>query len=146
MLGCANSTTQARKTTYAEYAIATVGTSAASRLAEQELLARDRRRKDRLEAALLPLAGDGVGGEHRGVSTGIASMYRIMCMSASEAAVTLGTSRTTHSGWMRKMRGKIAVATTTWPWRRYSRSSLRTMAPTRLGLILIAAPVPARRR
>ena len=44
------------------------------RLAEQELLARDRRRQDRLEAALLPLAGDGVGGEDRGARTGMASM------------------------------------------------------------------------
>ena len=35
------------------------------RLAEQELLAPDRRREHRLEGALLPLAGHRVGGEHR---------------------------------------------------------------------------------
>jgi|CZKW01.1.fsa_nt_gi hypothetical protein len=46
------------------------------------------------------------------------------------------------SGWMRKSSGRIAIDTTIWRLRRYSLSSFRKMARTRLALMLIAGSPP----
>ena len=58
----------------------------------------------------------------------MASMYSSRCIWLSDADDTSCARNTTNSGWMRKMSGKMAIATTTDRLRRYSRSSLWKIA------------------
>ena len=64
----------------------------------------------------------------------------------ANAAVEAGARKTTNNGWTRKMVGKIASATTIDRLRRYSRSSLRTMARMRRAFTFTGRPPPRPRR
>ena len=52
---------------------------------------------------------------------------------------TRAAVNTAMSGWMQKINGKMAIDQMSERLRRYSRSSLRTIARTRRGLMLIVA-------
>src|SRR4029453_17414404 len=60
------------------------------------------------------------------------SMYSRRCPCSSSFEADAGRTKTTISGWMRKISGKIAIVQTMKPLWRYSRSSLRKIARTRL--------------
>ena len=102
------------------------------RLAQQELLATDRRREHRLERALLTLADHRVGGDHcRHDRRDAQHVQQRMPRAGARSPTTRAGRRSTISGWMMKISGMTAIATTMEPLRRYSRSSLRKMARTR---------------
>ena len=117
------------------------------RLAEQELLAADRRREHRLERALLALADDRVGGERRGHERRDGQhVQQLMLVARDRRMPRRGRLKTAISGWTRKTSGRIAIPVTMERLRRYSRSSLRKMARTRLLLTLICGAPPRPRR
>ena len=78
------------------------------RLAQQELLAADRRREHRLERALLALADHGVGGERCGHERRDGEhVQQLMLVGETVRMPRRPRVKTVTSGWMRKMSGKI---------------------------------------